>query len=271
MALGTLIAGVRQCSQGGRLPRNWVHSSFSPRLEKGGSPGSSGEQWFRICQNKHHRWSLDEAQIYQYHLGGAMHPHVRWWEAMEVPRRAVRFIELGDELTMVSLVCEDLAQIDDVADVIRSVGPTVVITPLLDGPQLGSRWAARYASVLADDPGSAVLTLTSYGMVQRCRPHGRDSSPVIALWKDPVRGSREIPLETGAHGVLLTVCGDRATRCSADGRMPVDNATHYFDVAVHQVRAASSGSGPSNFQVGKPIPCLLGVEELTVLTGGRRP
>jgi hypothetical protein len=34
---------------------------------------------------------------------------------------------------MVSLVCEDLAQIDDVAELIRSVGPTVVITPLLDG------------------------------------------------------------------------------------------------------------------------------------------
>ncbi len=193
--VSTLIAGVRQRSEGGRLPCNWVHSSFSPRLEKGASPGSSREQWFRIRQNKHHRWSLDEAQIYQYHLGGALYPQIRWWEAMDVPRRAVRFIELGDELTMVSLVCEDLAQIDDVAEVIRSVGPTVVVTPLLDGPQLSSRWAARYASVLADDPGSAVLTLTSYGMVQRCRPHGRNSSPIIALWKDPVRGSREIPLE----------------------------------------------------------------------------
>ncbi len=263
--VSTLITGVRQRSEGGRLPCNWVHSSFSPRLEKAGSPSSVSEQWFRIRQNKHHRWSLDEAQIYQYHLGGALHPHVRWWEAMEVPRRAVRFIELGDELTMVSLVCEDLAQIDEVADIIRCVGPTVVITPLLDGPQLSSRWAARYASVLADDPGSAVLTLTSFGMVERSRPQGRNSSPVIALWKDPVRGIREIPLEAGAHGVLLTVCGDRATRHAADGRVPVDNATEYFDVAVHQVRAVSSSS--PNFQFTKPIPCLLDVDDLTVLTG----
>src|SRR5262249_14495485 len=208
-----LITGVRQRSmQQGQLPGNWVHLGISSRLEKAGPhSGSTGEQWFHIRQDKHHRWSLDERQIYQYHLGGALHPHVRWWEAMDVPRRAIHFIELGDEITLVSLVCEDLAQIDDVGEVIRSVGPTVVVTPLLDGPQLSSRWAAGYASVLAADPGSSVLTLTSYGMVERSRPRGRDSSAVVALWKDPVRGTREIPLEPGAQGVLLTICGDRAT------------------------------------------------------------
>ena len=104
-----------------------------------------------------------------------------------------------------SLVCEDLAQNDDVAEVIRSIGPTIVSTALLDGPQLTSRWSARYASVLADDPGSAVMTLTSFGMAQRSRPSGHESSPVIALWKDPAQGTREISLEPGAQGVLLTI------------------------------------------------------------------
>jgi hypothetical protein len=184
---------------------------------------------------------------------------------MEVPRRTVQFVELGDEITLVSLVCEDLAQIDDVAEVIRSVGPTIVLTPLLDGPQLASRWAARYASVLADDLGAAVLTLTSFGMVQRSRPRGRDSAPVIALWKDPVQGTREIPLEAGAHGVLLTECGDRATRRTADGRWPVDNATHHFDVAVHQVRAANTSSGSVHYP--KLAPCVMETDELTILTG----
>ena len=61
---------------------------------------------------------------------------------------------------------------------------------------------------------------------------------MIALWKDPSRGVREIPLEEGAHAVLLTVCMDRATRRSADGRIPVENGTACFDVAVHQVRAS---------------------------------
>ena len=264
-----LNTGVRQRAlQPGCFPGNWVHIGTSPILEKGASiPTSSAGQWFHIRQNKHHRWSLDEEQILQYHLGGALHPHVRWWEAMKVPRRTVHFVELGDEIAIVCLVCEDLAQIDSVVEVIRSVGPTVVFTPLLDGPQLSSRWAARYASVLADDPGSAVLTLTSYGMVQRCRPQRRDASPVVALWKDPVRGLREIPLEAGAQGILLTLSGDRATRRSADGRCPVDNVTDYFDVAVHQVRAGSAGSRSSNPQSGPLAPRVLEADELTILTG----
>ena len=264
-----LNTGVRQrSSQPGCFPGNWVHIGTSPRLEKHASPPTSAAgRWFHIRQNKHHRWSLDEEQILQYHLGGALHPHVRWWEAMTVPRRTVHFLELGDEIAIVCLVCEDLAQIDSVAEVIRSVGPTVVFTPLLDGPQLSSRWAARYASVLADDPGSAVLTLTSYGMVQRCRPHRRDASPAVALWKDPVRGLREIPLEPGAQGILLTLSGDRATRRSADGRYPVDNVTDYFDVAVHQVRAWSAGSRSSNAQSGALAPRVLEADELTILTG----
>ena len=264
-----LVAGVRQQSpEPGRLPGNWVHIGVNPKLEKSAAPPDSiGEPWFHIRQNKHHRWSLDERQILQYHLGGALHPHVRWWEATEVPRRAIQFTELGDEITVVSLVCEDLAQIDDVAEVVRSIGPTLVYAPLLDGPQLSSRWSARYASVLADDPGSAVLTLTSYGMVQRSRPHGRDSSPVVALCKSPVHGFREIPLESGAEGVLLTVCCNYATRRSVDGRHPVDNMTEYFDVAVHQVRASRAGPLMSATESKTASQRILEGVDLTILTG----
>jgi hypothetical protein len=263
-----LVTGVRQrSSQPAQLPSNWVHVGLSPTIEKGAARPSTREQWFHFRQNKHHRWSLDENQIYQYHLGGSLHPHVRWWEAMEVPRYAVQFLELGDGITLVFLVCEDLAQIDNVAEVVRSVGPTIIYTPLLDGPQLSSRWAARYASVLADDPGSAVGTLTSYGMVQRSRPHGRDSSPVVGLWKDPVRGLREVPLEPGAQGILLTLCGDRATRRSADGRYPVDNVTEYFAVNVFQVRAGSGEPPLSNSETTPLAPRALENDELTILTG----
>src|SRR5262249_29399592 len=199
---------------------------------------------------------------------GALHPGVRWWEATDVPRRTVHFLEMGDEVALACLVCEDLAQIDSVGEVIRSVGPTCVFTPLLDGPQLSSRWAARYASVLADDPGWAVLTLTSLGMVQRCRPHGRDSAPVIALRKDPERGFREIKLESGAQGVVLTLCGAYTARRSADGRRRVDNATEYFDVAVHQIRATSGGTQPSSQRPSHAPPARpLALDEVTLLTG----
>jgi hypothetical protein len=265
--VGMLTTGVRQQSSQSDPPGNWVHIGVNPRLEKGGPPSASGEQWFHIRQNKHHRWSLDEKQILQYHLGGALHPHIRWWETMQVPRRTVDFVEHGDEIAIVSLVCEDLAQIDSVAEVIRSVGPTVVFAPLLDGPQISTRWSARYASVLADDPGCAILTLTSFGMVQRSRPHGRDASPVVALLKDPVRGFREIRLEAGAQGILLSVCGNRTTRRSSDGRHPIDNAAEYFDVALHQVRASSTGSQRSKSFAGAPAPRIFETDSLTILTG----
>jgi hypothetical protein len=250
-----LIAGVRQAPQRpGQFARNWVHMA-----------AWTGEEWLHIRQNKHHRWSLDESQIGQYHLGGSLHPHIRWWEAMEVPRRVVHFVEGGDGVTLAAVVCEDLAEIDEVADVLRSVGPTIVITPLLDGPQLGSRWAARYASVLADDPGSSVLTLTSYGMARRSRPRGRDVTPIVALWKDAVRGVREIPLEDGAHGVLLTATADLAVRRSGDGRPPAENCTEFFDVGVYQVRASSTASAAPRHRCSAPTEPVLPAEERTVL------
>jgi hypothetical protein len=263
-----LQAGVRERpTQPGQFGGNWMLIGVSPGLEKGGPlQRSLDEPWFHVRQNKHHRWSLDEGQILQYHLGGALHPQIRWWEAMDVPRTALQFVQVGEEVTIVSLVCEDLAQNDDVAAVIRTVGPTIVSTALLDGPQLPSRWAARYASVLADDPGSAVLTLTSFGMAQRSQPHGHDPSPVIALLKDADRGMREIPLKPGSHGVLLTLSGERAIRRSADGRWPVNTGTHYSAVAVHQIRASNAGPGSA------PSPPAAGhrsmeADEVTILTG----
>jgi hypothetical protein len=264
-----LTAGVRQRSPGpGQLPCNWVHTGVNPRLRKGArAPDGVRRQWFHIRQNKHHRWSLDESQIYQYNLAGALHPHVRWWEAMEVPARSLHFVSVGEEITIVSLVCQDLAETDQLAEVIRSVGPTTVFTVLLDGPQLASRWAARYASVFADDPGSVVLTLTSFGMAQRSRPPGRAPSPIVALLKDADRGFREIPLEPGAHAVLLTACGSRSIRRTADGRLPVDTGTHYFGAAVHQIRASDAASNPSSAGAAATLPRVLDVEDLTVLTG----
>ena len=262
-----LQAGVREPTGGsGEFPSNWLHIGVNPGLEKGGPrPGEGRQPWFHLRQNKHHRWSLDENQVEQYHLGGALHPHVRWWEAMDVPRKAIQFVEVA-EMVLVALVCEDLAQNDEIAQLIRSVGPTGVNVGLLDGPQLASRWAARYASALADDPGSAVLTLTSFGMVERSRPEGREVSRVIALWKDPTRGVREIPLEPGAQAVLLTVCMDRAPRYSADRRWPVDNSTSCYNTAVQQIRAVPPGSRPTPSPRTASAEPALESEELTILT-----
>ncbi len=211
-----LIAGVRhEPGPGNLFGSNWVH--FGTSLD--------GGQWSHYRQDKHHRWSLDRSQIEQYHLAEVFDPRVRWWEALEVNRRSLEVLERDDGPVIASLVCEDLAHIDDVVELIRAVGPTLVVALLLDGPQLVSRWTARYASVLSDDPGSAVLTLTSYGMVANARPTGEPPSSVVALWKDNARGTREIRLDTGAQGILLALERQPAIRRAADGRTPKHDAT----------------------------------------------
>jgi hypothetical protein len=256
-----LITGVRERPERpGAFASNRVHIGVCV-----------GGQWVHITQAKHHRWSLDDEQICQYHLSGVLDPHLRWWEAAEIPRRSVQFVELGDGVTFASLVCEDLAQTDDVASVIRSVGPMILVAPLLDGPQLGSRWAARYASVLADDPGSAVLTLTSFGMAQRSRPPGFGRSPVVALWKAPGQETREIPLKRGAQGILLSAHAARTVKRSYDGRRPLDNGSQFRDVTIHQIRAPSAGSVLPDSHTrwsshAAPSRAVLEADELTILT-----
>jgi hypothetical protein len=200
-----LLAGVReQARPGSVFGANYAHFA--------------GRGWHAEPQQKHHRWCLDAAQVHQYHLGASLEPGRRWWEAMTVHRRSLTFVTLSDWLTICPLVCEDLARPDPVADVIRGVGPTLVVGLLLDGPQLAARWPARYASVLADDPGSSVLTLTALGMAERSHPPGCSPSRVVALWKDSHRGLHEIPLAEGARAVAVTAHIRDVTAWTADGR-----------------------------------------------------
>jgi hypothetical protein len=126
-------------------------------------------------------------------------------------------------MTWSVLVCEDLARQDPAADLIRAVGPNLLIALLMDGPQLSGRCPARYASVLADDPGTSVLTLTSLGMAERSRPvmHSGERAPrsrVIALWRDAVEGAIQIALDSDDDARVLSLeCRLRTEYC-ADGR-----------------------------------------------------
>jgi hypothetical protein len=202
-----LITGVREpAAEAGALGDNWVHVGVRQHLV-----------WRHARQHKHHRWCLDGRQINQYHLGGALSPKMRWWEAVGVSPRSLQICDMG-AMTLAPLLCEDLARLEPVADVVRAIGPSAVVTLLLDGPQLASRWTARYASVLADDPGSAVLTLSCYGMVRRCRPPGCAPSNVVALWKDSTGGMVEIALEDGADAVLIATNVGFRDSVTADGR-----------------------------------------------------
>jgi hypothetical protein len=227
-----LIAGVRErASSPDAFTSNWIQYA-----------GAVHGQWWHYRQDKHHRWSLDRSQIEQYHLEDVLEPRVRWWEAMAVRRRAVQLLERGDGSAVASLVCEDIAHFDEVVDVLRATAPNLLVTLLLDGPQLETRWAARYAAVLTDDPGSAVLTLSSFGMVQRAWRRDLPPSPVVALWKDRDRGVHEIGLEPGAQAILIQTEHDPTIRRAADGRSPTADVSDLRLATVSQLRATDTGA-----------------------------
>jgi hypothetical protein len=155
-------------------------------------------------QSKHHRWKLERSQIARYHLGHALDPELDWWEDIDISHREVTFYVFRERTSLTTLVCEDLARIDPVQPVVRAVGPNLVISLLMDGPQLRTRWSARYAMVLAEDPGSSVLTLTSLGSVQRSAQPGEDPREV-ALFRDSGGTDTELRLPRGKHALLLTL------------------------------------------------------------------
>ena len=201
-----LVAGVRCHRNDSNFGRNYIH--FAVRASNG---------WERYQQDKHHRWCLDARQLRQYHLTHRLDPRKRWWEAIDLPPRTVHIVEVGGRTTAAPLICEDLARTDEVIDFLRRIGPSLVVTVLLDGPQLATRWPSRYAAVLAEEPGSAVLTLTAYGMTVRSRPRGCPPSRAVALWAD-AQGAHPIELARGADGILVTTSAETTSRWTADGR-----------------------------------------------------
>ena len=106
----------------------------------------------------------------------------------------------------------------------------------MDGPQIGARWPARYATVLADDPGSSVLTFTSIGMCEFSRPPGKPPSRAIALWKDAYSGEAvQIDLPPRADAVLLNLVRRMSEEWTADGRSDGKTAGYPALAGIHPV------------------------------------
>jgi hypothetical protein len=185
-----------------------------------------------VVQRKHHRWKLTEAQIEQYDLSDTLDTGVSLWEHIDIGDRRLHFIASRQSLAFCFLICEDLARQEPVTRLVRAVGPDLVIALLMDGPQLRHRWAAKYASVLSEDPGSSVLSFTSIGFAQRSRNPGSDShtpSRVVALWSDRTQAPVEIELQPKATAILLTLTRESETEYSADGRYRPDAAHFVLD------------------------------------------
>ncbi|HSG41141.1 MAG TPA: hypothetical protein VLE27_15995 [Thermoanaerobaculia bacterium] len=176
-------------------------------------------RWYDLSQDKHHRWKLDGGQIERYELDGVFKKDVEWWEAIKLAPRRITFLAPNGWLALCPLICEDLARLEPVSELIRGVGPTLAVAILLDGPQLQNRWPGRYASVLAEDPGTSVLTVSSLGMVVRSLPP--KDTPVnrtVALWKDLLTGWKPVELSEKGRAVLLTVTADWTREFTADHR-----------------------------------------------------
>jgi hypothetical protein len=221
-----LIAGVQ--SHG----KNEAYCSIPDASDEEGE----GLQEVRQIQPKHHRWKLDRVQIGQYGLGGQLDSECTWRESTVIQRRTMNFFSMQPWLTMGVLICEDLARQDPVADLMRSVGPNLVIALLMDGPQLVSRWPARYATVLADDPGSSVLTLSSLGMVLLSKPFDKSASRVVGLWKDYKSPTAvQIELPPGKQGVILSLTRHVEEEFAADGRSDHGTTAYLMLTAMHPI------------------------------------
>jgi hypothetical protein len=170
-------------------------------------------------QNKHHRWRLDRTQTERYALDfDPSADNNQWWEDIDVSSRRLPFFGLRKDMSLVTLICEDLARTDPAMPAIRAVGPNLVIALLMDGPQLAVRWPGRYATVLAEDPGSAVLSFTCAAMVDRS--NWREAKPArsIGLWRDGRGATQEIGLPDGALGVVLSLQSRPKHQTTLDGR-----------------------------------------------------
>ncbi len=206
--LELLIAGGLALGRRNRLPQNSVYTSIF----------HNHHILLEWKQAKHHRWRLDRQQIRRYHLGDALDPEKMWWERIELQPRTCTFSVFRHGACLTALVCEDLARIDPVQFALRAIGPNLVIVLLMDGPQRQARWPGRYATVLADDPGSAVLTLTCLGMARRAAMPGEEEPREIALWKEADGTACELQLPQGSHALLLTLRQSDEENYALDGR-----------------------------------------------------
>lgn len=213
--LELLITGMASPEDGGR------NLAAIYRFDEADDGGRTVAQ--ASFQSKHHRWCLDEGQIKRYHLGHVLQvtdrgTHARWWERIAVSPRHAYVMLFRPSATLSVLICEDLARYDPVLTVMNAIGPNLVIALLMDGPQLEQRWCGRYATALADDPGSSALTITSLGMLTRSRMPGEPVPREVALWKEPDGQARPLRLGQGEHALVLTLTPRPVEQTTLDGR-----------------------------------------------------
>lgn len=189
-------------------------------------------------REKHHRWRIERSQIETYALGSALDVNRGWWEHIDIRQRSLDVFVIRGTATVTTLICEDLARNDPCQELVRGIGPNFVVALLMDGPQRRDRWPARYATVLADDPGSSVLSVSSFGLINRTNQTGAyPYSNQIGLFRDDTGKATEIQLPKGAHAVCLTLQPTILTEHTLDGRSDKGDAQSWRLSGVQPVTA----------------------------------
>lgn len=210
----TLVSGITEFRMSDKRVRS---GNF---VAQGVFVSSRGQrQGVITVREKHHRWRVERSQIETYGLGSRLNPSTLWWEGIDITSRSLSVVAFRPNATMTTLICEDLARVDPCQAAVRAIGPSLLIALLMDGSQLSVRWPGRYATVLAEDPGCSVLTVSSLGLVNRSRlADGSRPKWSVALWRDDQSGPSEIVLDPGSHAVCITVDPKWRTECTLDGR-----------------------------------------------------
>lgn len=235
-----VIAGTSKNCDGKR--GNWVVTRHYQQLLEEEKPIA-----VTTSRGKHHRWRLDRKQLESYGLTKQLPPAADWWENLNLGPREVHVHPFRQSSAYTVLICEDLARSDPCHEVVRSMGPELVFVLLMDGPQLSSRWAARAASGLAEDPGSSVLTFTCLGLVdlsnaERAATTGKPpNEPIVACWRDETGAVYEIPCSPESPGLVLSLIGERRQEeTTIDGRKNArarrwtwDGRLHAFDADLN--------------------------------------
>ena len=188
-----------------------------------------------VSRPKHHRWSLDRKQIESYKLNSsfqstrvdlARKPECfKWWEHIPIYQRRIHVNALRDSSVFTAMICEDLARSDPAHEPIKAVGPNIVFVLLMDGPQIEWRWAARYSTGLAEDPGSSVMTITSKALVERWNAGKKvkEKNWSIGIWKDSKNRAKEIICSPDSQAVVVELTSDTQIERTIDGRKSLDS------------------------------------------------
>lgn len=244
-----LISGISR-DQGMRAG-NFV--AIAPFFLLGDDRTTESTGWERLVliREKHHRWKLERSQIEGYGLAD-LDASKSWWENLSILSRSLDVIVYRGRSTLTTLICEDLARVDPCQAAVRAIGPNLLIALLMDGPQLGGRWPGRYATVLAEDPGTSVLSFTSFGLIARQNDIAAfPQASSIALWKDEKTGVKDLELPREADALVLQVRAVGKEERSLDGRTDAGQS-HRWEYRHHRAVTATGKPDWVKTGVGRP-------------------